>query len=227
MDQEELINTKKELKDKLSDPKALVSDPVAEFEKLAKGLVKNFQIKKGDKQLYWITDIEFYIYTDSHQDIITYPRNCEAGMWFFHASGVDISFASKVRIEPHPTTKKQMPYLDKTAVFGGILIREIVPVDDPKRKIFGPIKVCDELFDQFDAFGELKHFPEIVPAGEEREVKLEKGIVRKGLSTDDEKKVQSILKYNYSGYDEKAFSEAELVKKYKEFREEGFYRFKV
>ena len=225
MGQVKLINSIEELKVKLSDPKALVSNLEEEFANLAKSLMTNFQIKKGDNR-YWVNEVEFYLFTDDHQDIITYPRRCEAGKWFFHASGVDITFKSSFPNETSETLK-QKPFLAKGAVFGGVLIREIVPVDDPKRKIFGPIKVCDELFDQFDAFGELKHFPEIVPAGEEREVKLEKGLARKGFSSDDEKKVQSILKYNYSGYDEKAFPENILIERYKHYREEGLYRFKA
>ena len=216
MDQEELINTIKELKDKLSDPKALVSNPVAEFEKLAKGLMKNFQIKKGDKQLYWMTDIEFYIYTDSHRDIITYPRNSEAGMWLFHASGVDISFESEVRIEPHPSTHKQKPYLDKTAVFGGILIRGIID-NDGTLPINGPMNVCDALFDQFNAFGALDNFPQIKEATIPRNVQVvcdEKG--RYGLNKDPEKKVASIL-YNYSGIDESYITKPELITAYKKY----------
>ena len=216
MDQEELINTIKELKDKLSDPKALVSNPVAEFEKLAKGLMKNFQIKKGDKQLYWMTDIEFYIYTDSHRDIITYPRNCEAGMWFFHASGVDISFKSEVRIEQHPKSKKRMPYLDKTAVFGGILIRGIID-SDSALPVNGPMNVCDALFDQFNALDAPNNFPQIKEVSIPRNVQVvpdKKG--RYGLNNDPEKKVKSIL-YNYSGIDESYITRQELIAAYKEY----------
>ncbi len=223
----EVITTPEALKDALAHPERLLYNEekvFEEFRDFAESLMNSFQIEKGDNH-YWMTEIEFYIYSDKHKDIITYPRNCKAGMWFFHASGVDISFESKVTKE-HPETHIQKPYLDKTAVFGGILIREIVPVDDPKRKIFGPIKVCDELFDQFDAFGKLEHFPEIVAAKKARKVELAIG-TRKGFSTDDKNKVLSILKYNYSGYDEKALPESILIERYKHYREEGLYRFKA
>ena len=219
------MKTIEELKDALARPERLFPKPEKKFKEFAESLMNNFQIEKGDKR-YWMTEIEFYVFTDEHQDIITYPRNCPAGMWFFHASGVDISFASKV-IKEHPTTHKRKPYLDKTAVFGGILIREIVLDSKGADPIGGPIKVCDELFDQFDAFGKMERFPRIVPANKEREVKLEKGFLRKGFNSDDEKKVQSILKYNYSGYDEKAFPEEQLIEKYKYYRKEGLYRFKA
>lgn len=220
------IKTIEELKDALAKPESLFLKQEQKFLDFAKDLMCNFQIEKGDKR-YWMTEIEFYVYTDEHRDIITYPRNCPAGMWFFHASGVDISFASKVVTKEHPITHKQKPYLDKTAVFGGILIRGIVLDIEGADPIDGPIKVCDELFDQFDAFGKPTHFPQIVPANEERKVKLEKGLLRKGFNSDDEKKVLSILKYNYSGYDEKALTEEKLIERYKHFREEGLYRFKA
>ena len=225
MDQEGLINTIKELEDKLSDPKTLISTRDKEFANLAKSLMRNFQIKKGNNQLYWITDIEYYIYTDSHRDIITYPRNCEAGRWFFHASGVDISFKSKVSIEQHPKSKKRMPYLDKTAVFGGILIRGIID-SDGALPISGPMKVCDALFDQFNAFDAPDNFPQIEEATIPRNVQVacdEEG--RYGLNREPEKKVKSIL-YNYSGIDESYITRPELITKYGEYLD-ARYRYRV
>ena len=41
-------------------------------------------------------DIEFYWFSKNHKDTITYPRNCNAGDWFFHNSGVDLAFDSYV-----------------------------------------------------------------------------------------------------------------------------------
>jgi len=222
------FKTPEELKDALAHPERLLSDAekvFKEFKDFAESLMNNFQIKKDDNRLYWMNEIEFYLFSDNHQDIITYPRRCKEGMWFFHASGVDITFKS---LFPNETAEalKQNPFLAKGAIFGGILIREIVPIDNLKNSVPGPMNVCDELFDQFDAFGELEHFPRIVLAENARSVKLTEH-TRKGFSKDAEKKVQSILKYNYSGYDEKAFPESELVKKYKHYREKGLYRFNV
>ncbi len=216
MGQVKLINSIEELKVKLSAPQALISNRDEEFANLAESLMRNFRIKKGEDQLYWITDLEFYIYTDSHRDIITYPRNCEAGRWFFHASGVDISFESEVRMEPHPNTHKQKPYLDKTAVFGGILIRGIID-NDGTLPINGPMNVCDALFDQFNAFGTLDNFPQIKEASIPRNVQVvpdKKG--RYGLNNDPEKKVKSIL-YNYSGIDESYITRQELIAAYREY----------
>ena len=223
----EPIKTREALQDALAHPERLLSGPKTVFEEFmyfAEVLMNNFQIEKGDKR-YWMNEIEFYLFSDNHQDIITYPRRCKEGMWFFHASGVDITFKSSFPNETSETLK-QKPFLTRGAVFGGILIREIVPIDDLKNPVPGPMNVCDELFDQFDAFGEPEHFPQIVLAENARSVKLTE-YTRKGFSKDAEKKVKSILKYNYSGYDEKAFPESELVKKYKHFREKGLYRFNV
>lgn len=212
------MKTIDELKDALAHPERLLSNAEKvseEFKEFAESLMNNFQIKKGDKR-YWMNDIEFYIYTDSHRDIITYPRNCEAGMWFFHASGVDISFESKVGIAPHPKSQKLMPYLDKTAVFGGILIRGIID-NDGALPINGPMNVCDALFDQFNAFGALDNFPQIKKATFSRNVQVicdEKG--RYGLNNDPEKKVKSIL-YNYSGIDESYITRQELIAAYGKF----------
>ncbi len=193
MDQKEFINTVPELWNKLSNPRALVSDPVVEFESFAKGLMRNFQIKKGDK-LYWITDIEFYIYSDEHKDIITYPRNSPAGVWFFHRSGVDITFKSEVDSHARPLVRK--PELTSASVFGGILLRGIVMDGNPSINADGPYKVCDELFDQFNAYETPKNFPSIVMANSPRSVEV-KRTVRVGLKEKAATKVPKILSENY------------------------------
>ena len=83
------------------------------FEKIAKTLFGDYHIQKGTKT-YELMEIEFYLFSERHKDIITYPRkNDKAGMWFFHMSGVDITFG---------TTDKN--------VYGGILIRSIIRTDE-------------------------------------------------------------------------------------------------
>ena len=222
------METIKELKDALSAPERRVKKPEEvfnEFMGFATSLMKNFQIEKGDNR-YWMTDIEFYIYTDSHRDIITYPRNCEAGRWFFHASGVDISFKSKVELKEHPKKRQMMPYLTKDAVFGGILIRKIVMDGNPSIEAPGPIKVIDELFDQFDAFDKPGDFPKIVEAKESRGVRVipdEDG--RYGLKDNAIEKVKSI-RYNYIGIDETHFKEGDLEAEYSKYLK-AKYRFKA
>ncbi len=224
MDQNKPINTKAELIKALSTPKDLIQEGGGKFEELAKALMNNFQIKKGDK-LYWMTDIEFYIYTDSHRDIITYPRNCEAGRWFFHASGVDISFKSKVELKEHPK-HQMMPFLTKDAVFGGILIRGIVRDLTGAAPVDGPMKVCDELFDQFNAFYPPADFPLIVPAKESRNAQVipdKDG--RVGLKDNAIEKVKSI-RYNYSGIDETHFKDGDLEAGYSKYLK-AEYRFRA
>ena len=205
-----------ELKKKLSSPGDLDSNPETEFAKLAKALLNDFQIEKGDKR-YWMTDIEFYLYTDSHRDIITYPRNCEAGMWFFHASGVDISFESKVDLEEHPNKHRLMPLLTKDAVFGGILIRGIVQDLEGASLVDGPMRVCDELFDRFNAFETPNDFPKIIDADAPRNVcVIRDEYGRYGLKENAIEKVKSIL-YNYCPLDPNYLTREDLAAEYAKF----------
>ncbi|MBD5250797.1 MAG: hypothetical protein HDS56_06440 [Barnesiella sp.] len=103
------------------------------FKSIADDLLNHVFIAKDDK-FYEIIDIEFYLFSHAHPDVITYPRQIDGGQWYFHQSGVDLSFAS-----------------DDT-VFGGILIRGICEHKDGATPIIGPLKCVDKLWDQFDAF---------------------------------------------------------------------------
>lgn len=118
------------------------------FEKIAKTLFGDYHIQKGTKT-YELMEIEFYLFSERHKDIITYPRkNDKAGMWFFHMSGVDITFG---------TTDKN--------VYGGILIRSIIRTDEDEiYPISGPMKCVEELFDYIHAVdGDVKNdIPRIV-----------------------------------------------------------------
>ena len=125
------------------------------FDEIAKILLTKTKIVKGIRE-YYITDIEFYLYCDGHEDIITYPRNCEAGDWFFHDSGVDISFESNIKFDN--TGKAE---LSSKNIFGGILLRGIKPVggySSSKNLTDAPKNIVDELFDKFSAFEESEHF---------------------------------------------------------------------
>ena len=101
------------------------------FAEIAQELMCNYIIVT-DKAEYDIIDIEFYLYTPEHRDMITYPREMAEGRWFFHQSGVDITFRS---------TK---------SVFGGILIRGLRK--NINEYIGGPQKCVDELWHDFDVF---------------------------------------------------------------------------
>lgn len=141
------------LRELLSDTNCRNKDEL--FQEIAKELMYNHIIQKGKYQ-YEIVEIEFYYYSQEHQDVITYPRKMEAGRWFFHPSGVDLTFASKGDIR----LKDDKLIIGNDACFGGILIRGIQCKSNGEY-IFGPLKCVDELWDNFDAFGtsEKEEYP--------------------------------------------------------------------
>ena len=59
------------------------------FKDIAKNLLNGFVIRKGDK-LYRMVEIEFY-YNLTDTVHITYKRITEAGEWFNHDFGVDLT----------------------------------------------------------------------------------------------------------------------------------------
>lgn len=103
------------------------------FGEIAELLMNNCMIQKG-AILYEIIEIEFYLYTPEHPDVIVYPRVVDAGRWFFHQSGVDLTFKSD------------------SERFGGILIRGIREYVRDSQPILGPMKCVNALWDDFDAF---------------------------------------------------------------------------
>ena len=115
------------------------------FNAIANKLFRNYHIVKGENT-YDFLEIEFYLYSPNHQDLITYPRKSnKPGMWFFHMSGVDITFGS------NPEEN------DNQLMYGGILVRSIIKTSGDKSTlqestICGPMKCVDELFDYIYAF---------------------------------------------------------------------------
>lgn len=189
------------------------------FAELAEALFKFYVIQKGDIQ-YWLTDIEFYLYHDQRRDIITYPRNCKAGEWFFHPSGVDIAFESIVKKDGKKAT------LTKEAFFGGILVRGIKKIvyggeDVPFE---GPMLSCEELFDKFDAFGEVKNFPKLVRVAQALPYEKPEPEKRFNLKKNAEEKVSSILANNYEPLRDEHLKD-ELIQAYRQFWDKE-YRYK-
>lgn len=123
------------------------------YREISKTLLCDCVIIKGETE-YRIREIEFYLFRPDYQDYVTYPRTCNAGDWFFHNSGVDIAFQSK------SSTPKADP---KTDCFGGVLIRtvECIKGKNEKRLFDGPIKVVNELFDQFSAIEPSRDAPRL------------------------------------------------------------------
>ena len=107
------------------------------FKGIAENLLNNFVIRKGDK-LYRMVEIEFY-YNLTDTAHITYERMTEAGEWFNHDFGVDLTFKSNEKS------------------YGGILIRSI---ECDGKFCNGPRKTRDLLF-QFDAFGGKSDVPKL------------------------------------------------------------------
>lgn len=196
------------------------------FYEIAKILLNKVAICKGEK-IFYIKDIEFYLYENNHRDIVTYPRICKAGQWFFHPSGIDISFESSVDVKSNDYELFQ-PILRENAFFGGVLIRAIYPADKApsdayKYNLDGPHKVEWALFDCFDAFNEITDFPHLIEC--EHEIKPIPN-VRKNLrhkENDYRKKIETILNYYY---EDSPVSIDEWINIYKSF-EDKTYRYTV
>lgn len=197
------------------------------FDDIAKILLNKVAIRKGEK-IFYIKDIEFYLYENNHRDIITYPRICKAGQWFFHPSGIDISFESSVDVKSNDFELFQ-PILREDAFFGGVLIRAIYPADKApadacKYNLDGPHKVEWALFDSFDAFNEVTDFPHLIEC--EHKIEPIKKDVRKNLKpkeNDYRKKIETILN---SYYEDSPVSIDEWINIYKSF-EEKTYRYTI
>ena len=198
------------------------------FDEIAEILLKQVAIRKGEK-IFYIKDIEFYLYENNHRDIVTYPRICKAGQWFFHPSGIDISFESSVEVNSNDYELFQ-PILNEDAFFGGVLIRAIYPADKApsdacKYNLDGPHKVEWALFDSFDAFNEVTDFPHLIECEHNIE-SIKKEDVRKNLKrkeNDYRKKIETILNYYY---EDSPVSIDEWINIYKSF-EEKTYRYTV
>lgn len=196
------------------------------FDKIAKILLNKVAIRKGEK-IFYIKDIEFYLYENNHRDIVTYPRICKAGQWFFHPSGIDISFESSVDVKSNDYELFQ-PILNEDAFFGGVLIRAIYPADKApsdacKYNLDGPHKVEWALFDSFDAFNEVTDFPHLIECEHKIEyiTKVRKNL--KPKENDYRKKIETILN---SYYEDSPVSIDEWINIYKSF-EEKTYRYTV
>lgn len=196
------------------------------FDDIAKILLNKVAICKG-KKIFYIKDIEFYLYENNHRDIVTYPRICKAGQWFFHPSGIDISFESSVEVNSNDYELFQ-PILREDAFFGGVLIRAIYPADKApsdacKYNLDGPHKVEWALFDSFDAFNEVTDFPHLIECEHKIEyiTKVRKNL--KPKENDYRKKIETILN---SYYEDSPVSIDEWINIYKSF-EEKTYRYTI
>jgi len=132
------------------------------FPHIAEFFMKNYGIESRGRR-YLLNEIEFYYYNSLYDDLrigssktrITYERNAQAGWWFIHDYGVDLTFKSDA----------------KNGYGGGILIRSIEE-DTTGKVVTGPKKCLNELWDEVvDAFCPTAPNPQIVRINE-REIEL-------------------------------------------------------
>lgn len=140
------VNTLDKLLDVLKNPNQ------SDFDDIAISIMRNFCIKKheadsfGKREVeYKIVDMEFYLYNAETDDWPTYNRDCLAGQWFMHKSGVDIAFE---------TIRSAHQLLQ----FGGILIRGLEKyVDGKPGSYIGGSQRC-----QLELFNATTSLPQIV-----------------------------------------------------------------
>lgn len=155
------------------------------FKKVATELMSKYAIKKGN-DYYQMVEIEFYWYSPNHRDLSVYPRKSEAGNWFLHPSGVDITLKSdiikedgdisKLRQRWEDAKKNQEEDYSKKSSYGGILIRtlrKLTPNNDPADMdsfIVGPWNCSDALFDYLPCDGDADAVKFMLPIIEKKNI---------------------------------------------------------
>lgn len=175
------ITLNENLQDLLSSLNANSNDNIVEtFEKIAQELINKYHIKKGEEEYYFM-HIEFYFCNKNHLDIITYPRKLDAGKWFFHQSGVDLTFNSSY--EGH----EKAINTESDFYFGGILIRDIIKRSDMEKIFGGPYKCEWELFDFLDAFSPTSQVPYLEKNNQSLDINIEEYKIKRVFSYDEQK----------------------------------------
>lgn len=109
------------------------SYPLKDFERISEILLNNSLLRVGDKS-FRICAIEFYFKRDNHVDdsVHAHKRQLTCGEWYFHGSGLDITFGDETE-------------------YGGILIQAIQLMNGSNDKplIAGPLKSVTALFEAF------------------------------------------------------------------------------
>ena len=152
-----------------------------DFEPIANELMNHYCILKHDSRndgdvIFRFAEIEFYLYDASEQevDVKTYSRDCLCGEWFFHNSGVDISFE----------TVRQG---DELIRFGGILIRSVEMYRMGKDGQWGLIGVIGgPKLSMYEIFNHALAMPEIValPDGLKTDRQICEPTLRVGIGDD-------------------------------------------
>jgi len=99
----------------------------SDFKRIAFDLMNNWTLRM-ESMLYRITEIEFYLKSETHDDTYTHGHELqkEKERWYFHGSGVDITFGT-------------------SGFYGGILIRAIYDFKNDNY-IYGPLNCVTEIF---------------------------------------------------------------------------------
>ena len=154
-----------------------------DFDNVAISLFQNFGIKKiesydyKEREVeYRFSEIEFYLYNKCTDDWPTYNRDCEAGQWFLHKSGVDLAFE---------TLRTVTSGEEELIQFGGILIRGLIKYIDGKVDcVIGGPQRC-----MFELFNATRTMPELVTLQNKAENNIVKGKrvrIKKDLHNTDE-----------------------------------------
>jgi hypothetical protein len=108
-----------------------------DFRRIATELMNRWVIKVAEEK-YRITEIEFYYKNEFHSDpyIHGHVQQLEKGKWYFHGSGIDLTFGDG-------------------EAYGGILIRAIYNINR-KKYHYGPLNCVQEIFRNFSNIYETK-----------------------------------------------------------------------
>lgn len=98
-----------------------------DFKRISYDLM-NYWVLKVETKKYRIAEIEFYLKSESNNDEYTHSHKLqlEKERWYFHGSGLDITFGDKV-------------------FYGSILIRALFDFES-KTYIYGPLNCVAEIF---------------------------------------------------------------------------------
>ena len=150
---------------------------------IAEMLFNQHCIKCGNKT-FRFAEIEFYYYKNDESNTNnfnldwnkeTYPRNKDAGEFFFHYSGTDICF------QCHFEEKEKN---DEYGEFGGILIRSLL---DGEKIIAGPLFCSNAILNACKA-----QMPKLESVDDYKQCKYEKDL-RCGISSDEKQKKDKML----------------------------------
>ena len=103
------------------------ADIAGSFTRIADELMNRRKLRVGPEQ-YRLAEIEFYYRSEAHPDeyIHAHELQLEKGRWYFHGSGLDITFG-----DGHS--------------YGGILIRAVHKISD-RTYVYGPLRCITEFF---------------------------------------------------------------------------------